>query len=1007
MVRRLPLVTDPASPLPEAPAQQGAPVVIGSAAWHHWLAAEQLQSFAFRSLLGTFTVRRERRRQQWYWYLYHKHQGKLRKAYLGKTEELTLERLNAVTTTVAGQGALQGQVDAHALAPGSRLGEREPTLPPAPREAAPFAALTRSSLSSLPAQPTPLIGREQDVQTVSQLLRRPAVRLLTLKGPAGVGKTRLALQVAAELLESFADGVCFVSLAPISDAALVLPALAQALNLRAKGDQTVLELLKSSLHAQQRLVILDNFEQVMPAAPFLAELLEACPRLTMLVTSREVLHLRAEHHYAVPPLALPDRTHPLDIEHVAQSPAVQLFLQRAQAVQHDFQLTPTNAAVLAEICTRLDGLPLALELAAARIRLLSPPALLARLDRRFEVLTGGAYDLPERQQTLRATLAWSYELLSARERRLFRRLAAFVGGCTLSAAEALCRALDPTERSVFDTITSLLDKSLVYQQADEGDEPRLLMLETVREYAWEALAADEEGEAVRQAHAAYYLSLAEEAAPSLYSAEQDRWLKHLEREQSNLRAAQQWLVEGQTAEQQEMALRLACALPRFWEVQHRLQEGFRFLERALVGSEETVAPPVRAQALETAAFVALNLGNTGRAEALCEQSLALYRQLGDQRGIGVAVQRLGMIARTKGNVAAARPLLEEALALYRQIGHPNTVWALFHLGLLEERQGTHALARARFEESLALFRAVGDKKGMVNALYWLARMVLHQGETTRASALLEEGCTKAREIGYQVGLADCLRALCEVALSQGDPAAAAARAEESLGVLREIGAGEDQIASSLIRLGRAEAHRGNDVAARACYEESLARAGKGGFQEELASALEGLAGLGATQGAFAWAARLWAVATTVREESLVPMPPVERADFERAQTFARARLGEYAWAIAWDEGRSMTPEQALASHQGAPVSKQAAPLPMLRPPAYPDGLTAREVEVLRLVTQGLTDAQIAHQLIISPRTVQGHLRSIYTKIQVTSRAAATRYALEHHLGGNPALPSRL
>ncbi len=585
-------------------------------------------------------------------------------------------------------------------------------------------------------------------------------------GTAGIGKTRLALQVAADLLDDFADGVSFVSLAPISDPNLVLSTIAQTLGLKVLGNEPVAERLSALLQKKHLLLVLDNFEQVMGAASQLVELLTASPKLKLLVTSREVLHLRTEQQFPVPPLALPDLKHLPNIETLAQYPAVKLFIQRAQAVKHDFQVTPANAAVLAEICTRLDGLPLALELAAARIKLLSPQALLARLDRRLQVLTGGVRDLPERQRTLHTTIGWSYDLLHAQEQRLFRRLAVFVGGCTLEAAEALCRAFDDAGTNVFEVVISLIDKSLVQQREEASDEPRLLMLETVREYAWEALAADEEVEAVRQAHAAYYLALAEEAAPHLYSAEQDLWQKRLERDQGNLRAAQQWLVEEQATEKKEMALRLASALERFWEVHHGFHEGWNFLERALVGSEETVMPQVRAKALETAVFVALNQGDSDRAEALCEQSLALYRQLVDKRGISVALQRLGMIARTKRNFAAARSLLEEALALYREMGHTSyPAWVIFQLGLLEEKQGAYASARARFEESLALFRQVGDKKGTVNSLYWLACVFLSQGDAKTAAAFLEEGFKLAREIGYQVGLADCLRALCEVSLS--------------------------------------------------------------------------------------------------------------------------------------------------------------------------------------------------------------------------------------------------
>ncbi len=948
---------------------QPAHLLVNTPDWYAWLCSAS--TFRFQSEYGSFTARKERagsRRGGEYWKAYRKRQGKLYRAYLGKSEELTLERLTTAALALERAGADGGTHRAQRVV-------RSPALP-------------------VPL--TPLIGREQEAASVAALLRRQETRLVTLCGTAGIGKTRLAIQVAADLLEDFADGVAFVSLAPIRDSTQVLATIAHTLGLHDQGVEPG-DSLRALLRNKHLLLVLDNFEHVMAAASALVDLLSASPHLKLLVTSREVLHLRAEQQFAVPPLALPDLTHLPDSDGIAQYPAVKLFIERAQAVQHDFQITPTNAPLLAEICTRLDGLPLALELAAARVRLLPPPALLARLNRRFEVLSGGGHDLPERQRTLRATLAWSYELLSARERRLFRRLSVFVDGCTLSAAEALCRALDGAETSLFDAITSLLDKSLMHQFEEEGPEPRLLLLETIREYAWERLAADEEMEGVRQAHAAYYLALAEEAEPHLYGAEQNLWQRLLLREQGNLHAALQWLTAEQTAKKKEMALRLASALARFWEVQHRLQEGRTFLERALEGSEETVAPAVRAKALSTTVFVALNQGDTGRAETLGEQSLALYRQLDDRESMAVALLRLGVIARTKGNLATARSLLEEALALFREMNHTNTRWALFHLGLLEERQGSYARARASFEESLALFRQVGDKKGMVNTLYWLAWTCLSQSETTTAARLLEEGCQLAREIGYSVGLADCLRALCEVALSQDDLAAAHRCAEESLGVLREIGARDDQVASSLIRLARVQARQGNVTAARACYEESLARAMKGGFKEELASGLEGLACVMAAQGACAWAAHLWAAATTVRDAIGVPMSPLERADDERARAAARLRLGEKAWSLAWKEGRAMTPELALATQAGIPASMQVAAPPLRSSPAFPDGLTAREVEVLRSVSQGLTDVQVADQLVISPRTVQGHLRSIYNKINVSSRGAATRYAVEHKL----------
>ena len=356
------------------------------------------------------------------------------------------------------------------------------------------------------------------MQALHALLLRPDIRLLTLTGTAGVGKTRLALEVARELVHDFADGVYLVSLASISDPAFVIPTIAHRLGLAESGSQPMLELLKTLQRDKQRLLVLDNFEQVIEVSTLLVELLEACPALKLLVTSREVLRLHGEHQFAVPPLAFPDPRHLPDAESLAQVPAVHLFLQRAQAIKSDFQMTTDNAATIAEICIRLDGLPLAIELAAARIKLLAPQALLARLDRRLPILTGGARDLPLRQRTLRNTLAWSYELLTQEEQHLFQRISVFAGGATLEAVEAVCEALGDETGRVFDGVASLLDKSLLHQQGDE--EPRLLMLETIREYGLELLTSGGEAQATREAHAAYYLALTEQAEPQLDGQEQ-------------------------------------------------------------------------------------------------------------------------------------------------------------------------------------------------------------------------------------------------------------------------------------------------------------------------------------------------------------------------------------------------------------------------------------------------------------------------------------------------------
>src|SRR5215469_1347237 len=417
---------------------------------------------------------------------------------------------------------------------------------------------------SLPVSLTQLVGREQEVQTLHALLSRPDVRLLTLTGTAGVGKTRLALEVARNLVQDFADGVHLVSLAPLSDPALVIPTIAHRLGLTLSGPEPVLERLKISQRDKHRLLLLDNFEQVIQASTLLVELLEACPDLKLLVTSREVLRLRGEYQFAVPPLALPDKSHLSDAESLPHVAAVNLFLQRAQAIRPDFQLKTDNAATIAQICVRLDGLPLAIELAAARVKVLAPQALLARLNRRLHILTGGAHDLPLRQRTLRNTLAWSYELLTEEEQRLFRRLSIFVGGCTLEALEALCAALDEGTDQVLEGVSSLIDKSLLHQTEQEGEEPRLVMLETLREYGLECLAMQGEMESTQQAHAEYYLALAEQAEPHLKGAEQGRWFARLEQEHDNLRATLRWSLEPEKVEHRsEMALRLGAALGQF------------------------------------------------------------------------------------------------------------------------------------------------------------------------------------------------------------------------------------------------------------------------------------------------------------------------------------------------------------------------------------------------------------------------------------------------------------
>ena len=750
---------------------------------------------------------------------------------------------------IAGSGA-----EPAAVIPGASAAEIEPPGP---------------ELVGLPAMQTLFVGREKEAAELQNLLKREGVRLVTVTGPGGIGKTRLAVEVARNLAKTFPNGIYFAPLALLRDSALIPPVIAQAIGIREGRDQSPLEALKKHLQDPRNdrmLVLLDNFEHVMKAAPLVSELLSASAHCKIVVTSRAPLHVYGEQEFPVPPLGLPSASVTTLPTSLARYPAITLFVKRAVAAKPDFQLTAENAAAVADICARLDGLPLAIELAAARIKVLSPASLLTRLSRRLQLLTGGALDLPQRQQTLRSAMDWSYELLSAEEQKLFRRLAVFAGGCDLEGVEAVCDTKSDLGLDLLDGMASMVDKSLIQQVARPQGESRFAMLETIREYAMEKLEGSGEKAATKRTHAAYCLVLAEEQAADSGIGEKE-WLERCAVEHDNFRVALDWLIDSRDA---EWAVRLATALFRFWETREFFSEGRERLSRVLALEPGKAPSRVRMRALFAAGILAGDQGDYTTADSLIRESEKIARELEDRTGVAISLNALAVHARDRLAFDAAHTLFEQSLAIWQEMGDQKaTARAISNLASVAKLRGDYVLSRKLYEECISIFKEVCDQTGVAWSLN-------HEGD---------------------------------VAQEQNSPDDARKLYERALAIFRER---NDRwgIASALADLGNLSRGQGNNREAQALYAESIAIFQELEHKRGVARLLECFASLSVQRDA-ARSIRLAGAAATLRERIGAPLTATEQTRFEASLDPARRVLKRADSSAAWSEGRTMALEKAI------------------------------------------------------------------------------------------------
>ena len=830
--------------------------------------------------------------------------------------------------------------------------------------------------NNLPVQATPFIGREQQLASVCEPLRRGEVRLLTLTGAGGTGKTRLALQVAARLLDSFESGAFFVSLAPLADPELVPSVIAHVLGVQETGGRPLLQSLQDYLRDKHLLLLLDNFEHLLPAAPVVAKLLGAAPSLCALVTSRAVLRVYGEHDFPVPPLELPERRAGPSAAYVARFEAAHLFVDRARAARPEFVLTDTNAALVSELCRRLDGLPLALELAAARLRALPLPAVVERLDHSLPLLTVGARDVPERQQTLEKTIAWSYDLLGPDEQALFRWLSVF-RGFTLEAAEAVCCESQPQARSrsislpplgidVLDGITGLMDQSLLRRYDAQDGHSRYLMAATIREFAAKRLSDSGDARAIERRHILHYLRFIEEADPELHGAHQREWLTRVEREHNNLRAAFDACCTSGYA---EPAYRIALSIWWFWLVRGHLTEGRERLTRLLA---RFPVPPVederirqradlRARALYAAAHLTNAQGDYAAARHFQEEALAIRRALGDPVQIAGALEPLGTAAALQGDYDAARQFFGEALAIARAIGNSYmTAMALHDLANVVHEQGDYAAARELADEAVAMLRdEVRDPRAMGSAMLTRAIIAQDEGDYVAAERLGQAALEQYELSGDSRSIAMGLANLGSLATLRGDYATARDRLAASMSMFEDL-ADTTSTAAMLDRFAHLEA-------AQSRHHRALVLAGAADAQRSAAGA------------------SLSAGSQTKFAARLAP---------------SRHALGEAGAAEAWRAGQALSLEEAIAAALASPDASSAAGSAgshdrsqrMVGAP-----LTTRELEVATLIGRGLTNREIGDTLVITEGTAASHVVHILDKLGYTSRAQVAVWAAEQGL----------